>query len=541
MSKRFRFRPVLLAALATCAFVAAPSLAHAADLCVADAACMQAGNPNYVSLEGALAAAEASPAADRVLLGTGTFTAPTLSGFSAPQYPVEIIGHGADKTALTAPDGASPVLSLGNPASAVSNLEIVIPPFVGPQSKTGLEMTGGTASHLSIVGAIGASLGAIGAKLNGGLLQDSSVTLGADSQQTAVEAGTDARLSGVNLSAADGVHIFGADVQVDRARITAGRIGIWARRLNGRVTNSVVFPLLDALAVRASDGGQSNVSLTLRNDTIVGDGGDSSGVQSSSTVNYPVTVIVDSTVIHRVKYSLRRSSSSPAAASIGVLYSEFDPATIYDGAGPGVIATGEGDITADPLFTGPVDFHPLAGSPLIDAGNPAVSNDTQDVDGNPRIVGARRDIGAYEAPAPVPVSDPAPTPTGSAGSGSPTPDPLPTGAPGLVKDTLAPALTGLKIAPARFTARHGARLGFKLSEPATLTFVVKRRAAHGSRLTKFATLRRTAAAGAGGLAIRRKLAGVKLRPGRYVATVAAVDAAGNRSRSYKLEFRVVRG
>src|SRR6476661_2255894 len=60
MSKRFRFRPVLLAALATCAFVAAPSLAHAADLCVADAACMQAGNPNYVSLEGALAAAEAS-------------------------------------------------------------------------------------------------------------------------------------------------------------------------------------------------------------------------------------------------------------------------------------------------------------------------------------------------------------------------------------------------------------------------------------------------------------------------------------------------
>jgi len=541
MSKRFRVRPALLAAVATCAFASAPSLAQASDLCVADAACTQAGNPTYASLEAALAAAEASPAGDRILLGTGTFTAPTLNGFGAPLYPVEIIGHGADKTALTAPDGASPVLSLGNPASAVSNLEIVIPSSVGPGSKTGLAMTGGTASHLSILGAVGASAAAIGANLSGGLLQDSSVTLGTGAQQTAVEAGTDARLSGVNLSAADGVHIFGADVQVDRARITTGRVGIWARRLNGRVTNSVIYPLLDALAVRASDGGLSNVSLTLRNDTIAGDGGDSSGVEALSTVNFPVTVIVDSTVIDRVKYSLRRSSSSPAAASIGALYSEFDPATIYDGAGPGVIATGDGDITADPLFTSPVDFHPLAGSPLIDAGNLGVSNDTQDLDGNPRVVGGRRDIGAYEAPAPAPVTDPGLPPTGTAGGGSPTPDPLPAGPSGVAKDTLAPAITGLKIAPARFTARHGARLGFKLSERATLTLIVKRRAAHGSRLTKFATLRRTAAAGAGGVAIRRKLAGVKLRPGRYVALVAAVDAAGNRSRSYKVEFRVVKG
>lgn len=145
------------------------------------------------------------------------------------------------------------------------------------------------------------------------------------------------------------------------------------------------------------------------------------------------------------------------------------------------------------------------------------------------MIGARRDIGAYEAPAPVPVSDPAAGPSGSTSNGSAS----------VVSDTLAPAITGLRIAPARFTARHGARLRFKLSEPATLTLTVKRRAAHVSRLTKVATLRRAEAVGSGGIAIRRKLAGVKLRPASYAAIVTAVDAAGNRSRSYTVKFRVV--
>jgi hypothetical protein len=110
-----------------------------------------------------------------------------------------------------------------------------------------------------------------------------------------------------------------------------------------------------------------------------------------------------------------------------------------------------------------------------------------------------------------------------------------------VKDTIAPAITGLKILPAAFTARHGASFRFTLSEKATVSVALKRRAAHGSRLTKIATLRRGEAAGAGRIAIRRSFAGAKLRPGRYVVVVIATDASGNHSRSYALSFRVVRG
>jgi hypothetical protein len=59
---------------------------------------------------------------------------------------------------------------------------------------------------------------------------------------------------------------------------------------------------------------------------------------------------------------------------------------------------GPGTIFDDPLFAGPDDFHLTAASPAVDAGNDAdVPGDiTTDLDGNPRIVGAAVDMGAFE-------------------------------------------------------------------------------------------------------------------------------------------------
>jgi hypothetical protein len=218
------------------------------------------------------------------------------------------------------------------------------------------------------------------------------------------------------------------------------------------------------------------------------------------------------------------------------MYSDFDPFATYSN-GPGILGKGAGNIDADPLFTGTSDFHPLAGSPLVDAGNPATFNQTLDLDGNPRVVGTRRDIGAYELPAPAPSGDPVAPPAGTAAPA--TAGPAPDAAAVVVKDTLAPVITGLKIKPARFTARKGGRIGFKLSEGATVMVTVKRRAAHGSPLTKVATLRRVEPSGAAVISIRRRIGHARLRPGRYVAQVTAVDGAGNRSRGYRLAFQVL--
>ncbi len=64
--------------------------------------------------------------------------------------------------------------------------------------------------------------------------------------------------------------------------------------------------------------------------------------------------------------------------------------------------TGQGNIDVDPLFVdaGKKDYHLLEDSPCIDAGDPnyiAEPNET-DLDGNPRIINDRIDMGAYESP-----------------------------------------------------------------------------------------------------------------------------------------------
>jgi hypothetical protein len=90
------------------------------------------------------------------------------------------------------------------------------------------------------------------------------------------------------------------------------------------------------------------------------------------------------------------SLSSPTLANC-ILWDD-SPQEIYVSSGSPIVAycdiqggwEGEGNIDADPLFVDPVngDFHLLAGSPCIDAGdNTAVPDGvTTDLDGNPRFV-----------------------------------------------------------------------------------------------------------------------------------------------------------
>ena len=66
------------------------------------------------------------------------------------------------------------------------------------------------------------------------------------------------------------------------------------------------------------------------------------------------------------------------------------------------LPTGEGNISNNPMFefasTG--NYHLAFGSPCINAGTNAFAPMPWDLDGNPRIVGGRVDMGCYEAPIP---------------------------------------------------------------------------------------------------------------------------------------------
>lgn len=69
-------------------------------------------------------------------------------------------------------------------------------------------------------------------------------------------------------------------------------------------------------------------------------------------------------------------------------------------AGPGTLLWLDGNLNIDPAFVDPDagDYHLLRSSPCIDAGDPDVTADQSntDIDGDPRVVGARVDIGADE-------------------------------------------------------------------------------------------------------------------------------------------------
>ncbi len=63
---------------------------------------------------------------------------------------------------------------------------------------------------------------------------------------------------------------------------------------------------------------------------------------------------------------------------------------------------GEGNLDVDPLFAGPDDYHLGDGSPAINAGRD--EGVSEDLDGRPRPVGSRPDIGAYEHQHPLTLS-----------------------------------------------------------------------------------------------------------------------------------------
>ena len=111
------------------------------------------------------------------------------------------------------------------------------------------------------------------------------------------------------------------------------------------------------------------------------------------------------------------------------------------------------------------------------------------------------------------------------------------GAPGggAAKDVTAPVLSKVSLRRKRFAAgrarKRGTVLRFTVSEPAGVK--VRVRGTRGS-------LKRAKGAGAGKLRFSGRIGGRALHPGRHRMLVTATDAAGNRSRTVRLRFRIVR-
>ena len=138
-------------------------------------------------------------------------------------------------------------------------------------------------------------------------------------------------------------------------------------------------------------------------------------------------------------------------------------------------------------------------------------------DGAGNSVSATRVVSVQAAPSgPPPVT----TPPGD------TPPPA---------DRKAPAVSRVSLTHRRFRVGHGTTLRLTLSERATVSIAI----AHG-RTVRGTLVRKSSGPGKVSVAFSGKIGKTALRPGDYTATITATDAAGNRSKTVRVKFTVVK-
>jgi sugar lactone lactonase YvrE len=127
---------------------------------------------------------------------------------------------------------------------------------------------------------------------------------------------------------------------------------------------------------------------------------------------------------------------------------------------------------------------------------------------------------------------------------------LPEFIPGL--DLTAPVISRTSVKPNRFRVtrrrgsrrRPGTRIRFRLSEAATVTFVIQRRRGRSwvrsASFTKRRKAGRTSLKFSGRVRVGKRKRLRALKPGRYRLVLSADDAAGNHSKQVSRRFRIVR-
>jgi hypothetical protein len=320
----------------------------------------------------------------------------------------------------------------------------------------------------------------------------------------------------------------------------------------------------------ATDDPAGTANATVRHLTVLGDGqtftagvslqadGDSAGART-------LNANVRDTVLRNLsrpleRFAITNTAANPGTANLTYRYSSLDATKNPAPTGPGSTTAGPGNLPdPDPLFAPDLSLSP--GSPLIDAGDPAgpeAGDSPTDLAGNPRIVGGRRDIGAFESQ---------PGAAGAIGQpGSPVETlPLATvasaGALAVSPRAFRAAPRGPSVSAAR-RAPVGAIVGYTLNVDASVRFTVRqslrgRRVRRGSRtrcvrptrknrgargcrrLKTRGTFTQAGRAGPNSFRFRGRVRHRSLTPGRYVL-IATPSANGVSGRATRAPFRIVR-
>ncbi|RZI92493.1 MAG: hypothetical protein EOO67_08515 [Microbacterium sp.] len=350
---------------------------------------------------------------DLIAVGPGTYDeAVSLNGGTGK---LTLRGSG-DSTVITLPAGAPTTTHVNAVKADVENLKVSMGTGTG---HWGVNVSVSGVRNVTIDGQTATN--GIGILAENASLDDVRVQMPTNTGRGIYLIG-DAEVSDAVVTAGTGVAVQDTGLQhVTRARITTGGIGINVGEGDLTVDNSLIdLGSANATGLRAgnTNPGTGAAFITADHVTVVGGGGNSRGVQSlanTPTAKRSATVLLSNSVIHGPATPIQADATNDgnqggsSEAFVGVSYTDYDDETAVEtiGAnGTGGVSEGAGNLDVDPGFLNVItgNYRPGPGSPLIDAGNPAASTSTLDLDGNPRVadgngdITAVRDLGAYEVP-----------------------------------------------------------------------------------------------------------------------------------------------
>jgi hypothetical protein len=242
---------------------------------------------------------------------------------------------------------------------------------------------------------------------------------------------------------------------------------------------------------------------------------------------------------------------APCPVNVNSTNSVWRDATTANGA----TITSAGDLpNMVPLFVDAAagDFHPAAGSPVVNAGADDADAGSLDLDRNPRVLESAIDIGPYETLEVIPPIIPPTIP----------------GAPAVPADP-APIVSALKFAPVAFLPKpletpsaaakkpKGSTVSFNSTEAATLSFIVEakvsgrkkgkscsRTAKRGKKCTTYKAVKGSfsiaARVGANSFKFTGYLNSKPLKAGPYRLVGTPKDATGNTGGAVKAPFKILK-
>lgn len=364
-------------------------------------------------LQAALNTAASTAADDVVSIGPGTWTAPQWGFVAGGLSGLQIVGSG-DATVLQG--DTSPIVQLNR--GDLSSVSIVMP---ATNNTNGINVAGAhVIDHVSISG--GAN-NAQAVSANGGVLvRDSTIDVPAGTAMYAAPwNGASPTLQDSTITARTTLYMNGVfdgpPAVLQRTTSTGGKLDVMANGGGVVVRDAVLHHLSGGSeALYAETAWSRPGTLVADHVTVLGDGNGTAINAYSDVSGATSSVTVTNSVVRNFAKLTNRWAGNGGTANITFSYSDAHPLANGD-SGDGAVTFGAGMVDlADPGFASLADPRPLAGSALIDAGDPATPGTATDRAGNPRPSGARQDIGAYEWQAPAPAGG-----GGAAATGDPVP------------------------------------------------------------------------------------------------------------------------